>query len=139
MAERIISGPESKGRCSRRKEVETPSPALLGHSQVNWGKISAYLAIFAWVGGAMWQFADVSISVRNLSDDVKDLKRESENLLRTSVETSFRVTVLERRNAQPALASSSTSRLPTTWAVSPAPPTPADDPKPRSRHRCHMP
>jgi len=48
----------------------------------------------------MWQFADVCISVRNLSDDMKEQQRKSEALLRTSVETSVRVTVLERDDAQ---------------------------------------
>ena len=48
----------------------------------------------------MWQFADVYMSVRYLRDDIKELQRESENLLRSSVDTSVRVTVLERGDDQ---------------------------------------
>lgn len=73
---------------------------VLEHNLVDWGKISAYLAMFTLAGGAMWQFADVYISVKNLHDDVKELQRENENLVRISVETSVRVTVLERGDAQ---------------------------------------
>jgi hypothetical protein len=98
---------ESKCRRSKSEEVETLRPDLLRHNPVDWGKIGAYLAILTLVGGVMCEFADVAISVRNLRDDVKELKRESENLVRTSVETSVRVTVLERGDTQQPLAMSS--------------------------------
>lgn len=102
MAKRVISR-------SIREASKLPDPLLVtgnyrlclfGHFPVDWGKISAYLAMFTLLGGAMWQFADVYITVRNLRDDIKELQRESENLLRISVETSVRVTVLERVDAQ---------------------------------------
>lgn len=102
MAERVISGsiPEASEPPDQLLATGNSRLGLLGHNQVDWGKISAYLAMFTLVGGAMWQFADVYISVKNLRDDIKELQSESENLLRISVETSVRVTVLERGDAQ---------------------------------------
>lgn len=102
MAERVISEsiPEASEPPDQLLATGSSRLGLFEHDLVDWGKISTYLAIFTLVGGAMWQFADVYISVRNLRDEVKELQRESENLLRISVETSVRVTVLERGDAQ---------------------------------------
>lgn len=102
MAERVISG--SIPEASKLSDpLPTPGNFRLdpfGKIPVDWGRISAYLAIFTLFGGAIWQFSDVYISVRNLRDDIEELQRESESLLRNSVETSIRVTVLERGDAQ---------------------------------------
>jgi hypothetical protein len=102
MAKRVISRsiPEASKLPDPLLATGNSRLYLFEHNQVDWGKISAYLAMFTLVGGAMWQFADVYISVRNLRDDIKELQRESENLLRISVETSVRVTVLERGDTQ---------------------------------------
>lgn len=102
MAEKVIceSIPEASKPSHPLLATGSPRLGLFGHSPVDWGKVSAYLAMFTLLGGAMWQFADVCISVRNLRDDMKEQQRKSENLLRTSVETSVRVTALERGDAQ---------------------------------------
>lgn len=102
MAKRVISEsiPEASEPPDQILATGRPRLGVFEHNLVDWGKISAYLAMFTLVGGAMWQFADVYISVRNLRDDIKELQRESENLLSISVETSARVTVLERGGAQ---------------------------------------
>ena len=71
---------------------------------MDWGKIGVYLTVISLVVGVIWNYADTSISVRNLGDDVKELKHQSENLLRVSLETSARVLILERQDAQPTLA-----------------------------------
>lgn len=102
MAKKIVceSIPEASKPSDQLLATGNLQLGLLGHSPVDWGKVSAYLAMFAILGGAMWQFADVFISVKNLRDDMKELQRKSENLLLTSVETSVRVTALERGDAQ---------------------------------------
>jgi cell division protein FtsB len=94
---------------------------LLGHSKPDWGKLSVVLGIILAAGGGLWHYADTAASVKNLGDDVKDLKRKSDDLLRTTIETSTRVSTLERRDFQqlPAVSPSAAVSLPPAASKNP--------------------
>jgi len=81
------------------EKVATPSSDLMGHS-TDWGKIGVYVGIAAFIlpaifGGA-WFFSDMNSSIRGVVDEVKDLKRKSDDLFRQSADSMARISVLER-------------------------------------------
>lgn len=81
------------------EKVATPSSALMGPA-TDWGKIGVYVAIALFVistifSGA-WFFSDMSSSLRGVVDEVKEMKRKSDELFRLSAESVARISVLER-------------------------------------------
>lgn len=82
------------------ERVEAPSADLFQQATYDWGKIGVYIAVAIAVIGVIYSYADLVSLARNTSEDVKELKRKSDELLRSSIETSARIGVLERRDSQ---------------------------------------
>ena len=91
-----------RGKRREGEKVEAPSAELVPHAKRDWGKIGVYVTLGLAAAAAVYHYADLASLVRNTADDVKDLKRRSEELLRSSIEASARIGVLERRDPTPA-------------------------------------
>ena len=87
---------KSRGTNPKGERVEAPSAALLQQPNHDWGKIGVYVAVALAAITFIYSYADLMSLARNTSDDVKELKRKSDELLRSSLETSARIGVLER-------------------------------------------
>lgn len=90
-----------RGRRQKGERVEAPSAELLPHSRHDWGKIGVFVAIGLAAAGAIYSYADLASLARNTADDVKELKRKADELLRSSLDASARIGALERRDATP--------------------------------------
>lgn len=90
------------GKRQRGEKVEAPSAELLPQAKQDWGKISVYVALALAAATAVYNFADLASVVRITADEVKEIKRRTDELLRSSIEASARIGSLERREA-PAL------------------------------------
>jgi hypothetical protein len=88
-------------RQTRGERVEVPTAELLGTTKTDWGKVGVWLAVGTFVFGVIvtiiWNYADAVNSIRNLGDDVKELKRKTDELLRSSLDAGARLSSLERR------------------------------------------
>jgi hypothetical protein len=71
----------------------------MGHRPRDWGKIGVYITLAIAAAGAIWKFADIAVSVRNLGEDVKDLKQKSDDLFRSSIESLARIAALEQKES----------------------------------------
>ena len=91
---------KSRGKKQKGEKVEAPSAELIATPKHDWGKIGVYVALGLAATGAIYNYADLASLVRNTAEDVKDLKKRSDEMLRSSIETSARVGVLERRDAK---------------------------------------
>lgn len=91
----------------RGERVDAPSPELLGTTKQDWSKVGVWVTVGVFLlgifGTAVWNYADTVAAVRGLSDDVKDLKRKADDLLRSSVDASARISALERRPSDHAI------------------------------------
>jgi hypothetical protein len=100
-----IDEKKPRGRRQKGERVEAPSPELLPHSSKHdWGKIGVFVAIGLAVAGAIYSYADLESLARNTADDVKELKRKADELLRSSLDASARIGALERRDSTPSAA-----------------------------------
>lgn len=101
-----------RGKRQKGEKVEAPSAELVPQSKHDWGKIGVYVTLGLAAAAGIYNYADLSSLARNTADDVKDLKRRSDELLRSSIDASARIGVLERRDTPqpPAIATSSPSR-----------------------------
>lgn len=88
-------------RRQRGERVAAPTAELLGSDITDWGKVGTWVAIGAFAFGVVvtviWNYADMVNSIRNLNDDVKDLKRKTDDLFRSSVDATARISSIERR------------------------------------------
>lgn len=100
-----------------KEHVERPAQELLAPTGPDWSKWGVCLsAVLAGIG-LMWHYADISFNVKTMLEDVKDLKRKSEEMLKFSLDASGRISALERRDganvlppaAQPAPSSTAAS------------------------------
>lgn len=88
--------------------VPIPSRELMGRRGPNWGKWGVWVAVVTFAlsvaGAAVWQFATTAESLRSIGDDVKELKKQAAEQLRSSIEAFARLSSLERqeRAANPA-------------------------------------
>jgi hypothetical protein len=77
---------------------------MLGTSKTDWGKVGVWVAVGTFAFGALvaviWNYADTVNSVKNISNDVIDLKRKTDELLRSSLDAAARLSSLERRQAE---------------------------------------
>lgn len=97
------------GRRQRGEKVEAPSAELIPQAKQDWGKIGVYVALGLAGIGAVYNYADLASLVRNTAVDVQEIKRRTDDLIRSSIDASARIAALERREA-------------------PAPPSPANPP-----------
>ena len=98
------SGPEDKkqrGKKPKGERVEAPGLELQPAEKPDWGKFSFYLAGAIFSVGLISNYADLSSLVKSTAEDVKDLKKKSDELLRSSIEVSARMGVMERRDSAP--------------------------------------
>ena len=104
---------DRKQRVKKQKgeKVEAPSPELLRQPTRDWGKIGVYVALAIAAIGLIYNYADLAALTKNTAEDVKELKRKSEDLLRSSIETSARIGVLERRDTAPKQSPSASSPI----------------------------
>lgn len=94
--------PEEKkrtGRSQQGEKVEAPSAELQPHGARDWGKIGVILTLVLAGFGAIYHYADVVSMVKNTAEELKDIRRRTEDLLRASIEASARIGALERREA----------------------------------------
>jgi len=70
---------------------------MRGKSPWQWEKLAAIIAVLAAVLGAFWHYAGITNQVANLNGDVGDLKKKSDDLLKSSADASARLSSLERR------------------------------------------
>lgn len=114
--------PGSTVKRVRGERVDAPSRELLGHPKTDWGKVGVWVtigvAIASAIGAAMWNYADTAAAVRNLGEDIRDLKRKTDDLFKASVESSTRLTAIERKSEE-------TRKLPAqeTPAITPTSPS----------------
>jgi hypothetical protein len=94
---------KSRGRRQKGERVEAPSAELLSHSKHDWGKIGVLVTIGLAVIAAVYSYADLVSLARSSADDVKELKRKADELLRSSLDASARISALERREAAPSV------------------------------------
>ena len=82
------------------ERVEAPTAELLGTAKTDWGKVGVWLAVGTFVFGVIvtviWNYADTVNSIRNLGEDVKELKRKTDELLRSSLDAGARLSSIER-------------------------------------------
>ena len=96
-----------RGNKQKGERVEAPSAELLPQATHDWGKIGVYITLSLAAVAAVYNYADLASLARNTADDVKDLKRKSDDLLKSSLEASARIGVLERKEIAPPAAPSS--------------------------------
>lgn len=81
------------------EKVPTPTSALMGN-HTDWGKIGVYVAIGIFcvpvIFSVAWFFSDLNSSVRGVVDEVKDLKRKTDDLFRQTTDSMARISALER-------------------------------------------
>lgn len=102
----VTSTDESDDRKPRSKrpkseKVEAPSAELVARVNRDWGKVSVYITLALAAAATIYNYADLVSLARNTADDVKDLKRRSDDLIKSSIEASARLGVLERRETAP--------------------------------------
>ena len=85
----------------RGERVDAPTADMLSPPKTDWVKVGVWVATVTFVFGVVvtgvWNFADTVNSVRNLGDDVRDLKRRTDDLLRASLDVAARIASIERR------------------------------------------
>ena len=102
-----------RGKRQKGEKVDAPSAELLPQSKHDWSKIGVYVALGLAAAAALYNYADLAALVRNTAEEVKDLKRRSDELLRSSLDASARIGVLERRESvQPPSAAASSPTTP---------------------------
>lgn len=81
---------------TQSQAVPIPNSDLFPNNPIKWDKIGVYVAVLVVGGTCLWNFADTYFSVKNLSDDVKDLKHKTDELTKSTIESATRLTSLER-------------------------------------------
>lgn len=94
---------DRKQRVKKQKgeKVEAPSAELLQPPKRDWGKVGVYVTLGLAAAAAIYNYADLAALAKSTADDVKELKRKSDDLLRSSIETSARIGALERKDSAP--------------------------------------
>lgn len=105
--------PEPIPKRQRGERVDAPTAEMRGPPPTDWGKVGVWVALGTFSIGLLitviWNYADTVNSIKNLSSDVADLKKKADDLFKSSVDASARLTSLERR-AQIEAASSPPTR-----------------------------
>ena len=74
---------------------------MRGPAPINWGKAGVLVTVAIFLIGSLItgikDYADTVNSVKNLGSDVAELKKKADDLFRTSVDSSARLSNLERR------------------------------------------
>ena len=93
------SGATSANLRMSGEKVATPSSALMGNT-TDWGKTGVYVTVAVFcvpvIFSIAWFFSDMNSSVRGVVEEVKDLKRKSDDLFRQTTESMARISALER-------------------------------------------
>jgi hypothetical protein len=110
--------PEPISRRKRGERVDTPTAEMRGAPPTDWSKVGVWVAIATFSIGLLitvvWNYADTMNSIKNLTSDVGDLKKRADDLFRSAVDTSARLSNLERRaqlETSPSNQASSTTAL----------------------------
>lgn len=94
--------PEDKKSPARRQKgerVEAPAAELMPQGKHDWSKTGVLVALGLAAAGTIYSYADLVWLARNTAEDVKELELRADALLRSSLDASARITVLERREA----------------------------------------
>lgn len=129
-SERIDSGPSDtassrtpRKRATKGVEVAAPSKDLLGTNQTDWSTIGKWIlsgfAIGAPLIALIWHYANTSVSVTRLIEDVNQLRQRSDDALKTSFSFDSRITSLERKQAESQLPVPSTTSAPASASKTP--------------------
>lgn len=85
----------------RGERVDAPTAEMRGQAPTDWGKVGVWVAIGTFSIGLLitviWNYADTVNSIKNLGSDVTELKKKADDLFKSSIETSSRLSNLERR------------------------------------------
>lgn len=88
-------------RRQRGERVAVPTAEMLGPPPTDWGKVGVWVAVGTFATTILitviWNYADTVNTIKNLNSDVGDLKRRTDDLFKSSVDASTRITNLERR------------------------------------------
>ncbi len=114
----ITSTDDAEERATRAKKqkgerVEAPSAELLSQVKRDWGKIGVFVTLGLAAVAGVYTFSDLSTLARNTADDVKDLKRKADDLLRSSLDAAARISALERRELSHPAPIAASAPLPT--------------------------
>ena len=92
----------------RGERVDAPTAEMRGPAPTDWSKVGVWVAVGTFSVGLLitviWNYADTVNSIKNLGSDVSELKKKTDDLFKSSVETSTRLSNIERRpqaEAQP--------------------------------------
>lgn len=98
------------------ERVDAPTAEMRGSPPTDWSKIGVWVAVATFCLSLLitvvWNYADMVNSIKNLNGDVGDLKRRADDLFKSSVDTSTRLSNLERSaqlDASPPIQASSES------------------------------
>ena len=85
----------------RGERVDAPTAEMRGPAPINWGKVGVLVTVGTTFIGLLitgiWHYGETVNSVKSLGSDVAELKRKADDLFRTSVDSSARLSNLERR------------------------------------------
>lgn len=85
----------------RGERVDAPTAEMRGPAPNDWDKVGVLVTVATFLIGLLitgiWHYADTVNSVKNLGSDVAELKNKADDLFRTSVDSSARLSNLERR------------------------------------------
>ena len=92
--------PEPIPRRQRGERVDAPTAEMRGAPPTDWGKVGVWVAVGIFAIGLLitvvWNYADTINSIKNLNGDVGDLKKRTDELFKSSVDASTRLSSLER-------------------------------------------
>jgi hypothetical protein len=66
-------------------------------SSIPWDKLGVFLAAAIALIGFIWYLASQDSAVKNLTDDTKDLKKRTDETVRSTIESSVRLNNVEQR------------------------------------------
>ena len=93
--------PEPISRRQRGERVDTPTAEMRGAPPTDWSKVGVVVAVATFsislLIAVVWNYADMVNSIKNLTSDVGDLNKRADDLFKSAVDTSARLSNLERR------------------------------------------
>jgi hypothetical protein len=78
--------------------VETPDPSLFERREPDWQKLGVLIALVVAGVGALWHYADVSLTVKSLVREMSLTKDRSDKFVRDLSDLGMRVWAIERSN-----------------------------------------
>lgn len=93
--------PEPIPKRQRGERVDAPTAEMRGPAPTDWGKVGVWVTIGIFLIGMLvtvvWNYADMVNTIKNISTDVDNLKRQADDLFKSSVDASMRLSNLESR------------------------------------------